>query len=237
MSYPPSGSKDWDEDEVLTESDLEGEFTHTRSLLIPENIDDFSSNATEYRYTTTPDSSNLPVALNHEIRHLRGGLKALYGRTNWDDIPDYILSPWVTVGTNGEYASLAAAITASKTHVRFVSNISVTSETDWTLSNGIIDGNGYSMLVTDSNPITGSILQISGDENVVVNLTLENNDTTGTTTNGLEIDGDKNRGIGLFIFQNGAGGTLTNGLKNTGSSNEVDAIVEDKAGTITNIEA
>ncbi len=217
--------------EILTAADLNATDLNHVTNHIPTMMDDHSADVATYRLNVTPAEGSLPISAAKEFEHLRGGLQSLDGGQYWYN------RFWATVGTYGVYTTLAAAIAAGKTKVRLTSDLSVTAETDWTLSNGIIDGQGHSIKVTDSNPITGSILQISGDENIIMNLTLENNDTTGTTTNGLEVDGDYNRVIDSNVYMNGAGGTLTNAVNDGGNYNVIEVRTEDKAGTITNVEA
>ena len=227
MAYPVTAYKTWSSGNALMAADLNATITKINDEVgMPENIDDFSANSTEYRYYTTPSTGSLPTTASEEFRHLRGAIKRAEVGSSWD-VPKY-----ASVGdSDGDYATIALAVAAGKTHIRLCSNVTVTAEQDFTLSNGIILGHGFKLI--GSSAITGSILQISGNENIVKDLIVEGQHTSGTTTNGFEVTGNKNR-INCFVFQNGAGGTITNAVNDSGSNNVKEIIVEDKAGTITN---
>ena len=214
--------------EILYYTDLNNEFNNIYTYATPSYLEDYSANVSQFRTSSVPDEASLPTTLSGELEVLRGEFKRRKGSAYWGDIP-----PVVTVGTYGDYATLAAAIAASKSRIMLVSNITTTAEIDFTFSNGMILGQGFKIQGTSA--ITGSILEISGDENLV-DVHVEGTHTTGTTTNGLELTGDKNF-VRSYIAQNGAGGTITNAINDGGSNNIIEYSVEDKAGTITNIEA
>ena len=219
--------KTYSSGEILTAADLNATDTNHITNQTPEMTDDYSADAATYALTTTPSISSLPTSLAEDIRHIRGGIKQSKGTQNWYDLPSI-----VTVGTYGDYTTLALALVASKSRIRLVSDLTTIAEIDWTLSNGVIDFNGYSLSGTSA--ITGSILKVSGNENSLRDIIVQGTHTSGTTTNGLEITGARNQGHCIKIFQNGAGGTMTDGLDISGANNQIDAIIDNKAGTITN---
>lgn len=102
MAYPPSVTKVHQNGEILTASDLNGNFTSTCQNLIPENINDYSSNAAQMQQTEDPFPAgvvSLPSDLAGELKRLRYQLNTLAtacGKSQWYE--DLLVS--ATAGAN-----------------------------------------------------------------------------------------------------------------------------------------
>ena len=147
---------------------------------------------------------------------------------------DSLHSEFVTVGGGSydDYADIASAVSASKNKIILTSDIDVTVEQGWTLSNGVIIGNGFKLSGTSA--IGTAILKITGNENIIKDLVIQGTNTSGTHTNGFEITSDLNQCYGIRVFQNGTGGTMTDGVDISGDYNQIDVIIKTKLGTMTN---
>lgn len=56
-----------------------------------DTIEDASANATEFRATKLPTTGSLPTSGREEIKTLRYQLKAITGKTNWDEAPSGVM--------------------------------------------------------------------------------------------------------------------------------------------------
>ncbi len=91
MSYPPSAYKTWTSGEILTASDLNNSFTTVNNSNIPEDIDDYSVDATEMQTTTDPYPASVEskaTSLSGELERLRYVIKQISGETHWYIDPD-----------------------------------------------------------------------------------------------------------------------------------------------------
>ena len=216
--------KTYSSGEILTAADLNATDVNHITNQTLEMTDDYSADAATYHLTTTPSHATLPTSAAEEIRHIRGAVKRNFALSNWDDVPKI-----TSVGTDGEYATIKLAIAASKKKLLLCSDISVTEEQDFSLSNGCIISNGFKII--GSSAIAGAILKVSGND-IDLDVNIEGTHTSGTTTKGLEITGARAKGKAR-IFQNGAGGTITTGVVTSGNYNQLDFTIDDLVGTIT----
>ncbi len=138
----------------------------------------------------------------------------------------------VGTGTDDDYATIALAVAASKNKIILSSDISVTAEQDFSLSDGVINFNGFKIIGTAA--IAGAVFLISGDDNRVSDCFVECTHTSGTTTDGLSVSGNRNQLTKVKSEMNGAGGTVTDAIDVSGDYNQIDAITQDPAGTMSN---
>lgn len=113
--------KNWVSNEVLTASDLNGEFNNLLTNTKPESIEDYSADVTTMRLTTDPGgvgTESLATSLAGEIERLRFVLKRIVGGAQYYSTPDFDLT-----GTLGTANIADSAITTAK-----VNNGAITAE-------------------------------------------------------------------------------------------------------------
>lgn len=142
------------------------------------------------------------------------------------------VTTYVGSSAEADYVDINTAVAASKNRIKLITDITVTVEQVFSLSDGFIDTDGFKII--SATVIAGALLKVTGDHNHM-NVIVESTITSGTTTDGVLLEGDNNRGE-ICVIQNGAGGTITNGvnISATASGNSINTCVMDEAGTITN---
>lgn len=86
--------KSWVSNEVLTASDLNGEFNNLLTNTKPESIEDYSVDATTMRLTADPGtvgSESLAASLAGELERIRFAIKRIVGGAQWYSAPAYDL--------------------------------------------------------------------------------------------------------------------------------------------------
>lgn len=191
----------------------------------------WTNNAT---YRTEPATGRKNTGYEYEdkpaYQHFNWLLYHIYEWVNW--ISEWI-GGWYTIGSNGDYASLNAAIADSKTKIKLKEDLLVSSIQTISLDKVILNFNGFK-IYTGTSAIASALLAITGND-CIVDAYIESNNTSGSTTTGLSITGDGNS-IRCFIKQNGAGGTLTNGcvIESGAIANDLSMFTEETLGTMTN---
>lgn len=151
--------------------------------------------------------------------------------SEWIDWFDQFVGDYYTVGTGGDYADVNAAIADSKTKIRLIEDLIVTSLQDISLDNVILDFNGFK-IGTTTNSLAG-VLELSGDNIKLKNAYVYAAHSSGTNTAILVVSGDYCKVNGCRV-ENNAAGTSTTGVVISGSNNNFDGIILQNAGTITN---
>ena len=135
MSYPPSAFKTWTSGEILTASDLNNTVTAINNSNITEDIDDYSTNASEMQSTVDPypsSTESLPTSLSGELERLRYLIAQITGKTYWYQDPSPTLSDTVNkTGAQtiaGDKTFTGAIITPNATSTS--PSITHTSDTD-----------------------------------------------------------------------------------------------------------
>jgi len=151
--------------------------------------------------------------------------------TRW--LGNSVFKDFATVGsgTYDDYADINAAVAGGASKIILTSDIEVTTQQTFSINDGIIIGNGYSILQTTGAAI--HMLYVSGYNCRINDLTFYLTNTTGTVTSALTIVNYATQARGIRIQQNGAGGTLTNGLYVNANYNIFDGIIRNQAGTMT----
>lgn len=106
MSYPPSAYKTWTSGEILTAADLNNTVTTINNSNQTEDIDDYSTNATEMRVNTDPypaAAESLPTSLSGELERIRYIIKQITGKSQW-----YVDA--AAIGSKGADVASAAAL-------------------------------------------------------------------------------------------------------------------------------
>jgi hypothetical protein len=106
MSFPPSKSKTYVNGEVLTHTDLNTSLSDAVNSNIPEDIDDYSVNATEMQTTTDPYPAaavSLPTTIAGELERIRYIIKQITGKSQW-----YVDA--AAIGTKGADVASASAL-------------------------------------------------------------------------------------------------------------------------------
>ena len=152
----------------------------------------------------------------------------------WTKFLAFAFQDFVMVGSNSfnDYATIVLAIAGGKKKLILTSDIEVTAQQNFSLSDGIIIGNGFKIKGTAA--IAGAILLISGSDNRLKDLIAEGTHTSGTIIDGIKVSGSRNQGSGIRVNQNGAGGTMTDGFDFSGNDNQLDVMTRQIAGTLTN---
>jgi hypothetical protein len=132
-----------------------------------------------------------------------------------------------------DYATINLAVAANKSKIILTSDLLVTAPQEFSLSNGIIIGNGFKIYTTSTSFPSGGLLEIDGHENSVRDIILEGQHTSNSVDYGFLVGGNLNTCLGIKVFQNGSGGTMTTGFLLSGNYNSVSGQVQAKAGTIT----
>lgn len=90
-SYP----KEWNDQENLTNKDLNAQFQAVLENFNPEGIDDYSTDVAQMQLQTSPGdlgSESLPVSLAGELERIRYQIAAIIGQTYWYQKPAASLS-------------------------------------------------------------------------------------------------------------------------------------------------
>lgn len=131
MSYPPSSYRTWTAGEILTASDLNNAFTTSNSANIPEDIDDYSVNATEMRVTTDPYPAgveSLATSLSGELERIRYLIAQITGETQWYIDPDgTLVQVFTSAATFAGAKIFSSAVTISPTTNQLVLGVTNTT--------------------------------------------------------------------------------------------------------------
>lgn len=170
MAFPPSVYKTWIAGETLTAADLNNSMQVIPNSNIPEDIDDFSVNATEMQTQTDPGESgseSLATSLSEELARLRFAHKDATGKTYWYQTPSSTIETIVN-GTQtfagAKTFSSAVNFTATSNHIylttagagRAIISAASIATTDRVYSFPDISANGTVALLEGSQTFTGA---------------------------------------------------------------------------------
>lgn len=137
--------KTWVSNEVLTASDLNGEFNNLLNNTIPASIEDYSADVSTMQSTTDPGgvgTESLATTLAGEIQRIRYAIKRIVGGAQWYTAPVFDLGS--TVSTS-EIAD--AAVTQAK-RAALGQQISSSSATFNTASTTGVDVTNLTVTIT-----------------------------------------------------------------------------------------
>ena len=139
--------KTWVSNEVLTASDLNGEFNNLLNNTIPASIEDYSADVSTMQTTTDPGgvgTESLATTLAGELTRIRYKLKQIIGGAQWYSTPDFDLT-----GTLGTSNIADGAITPAK-KASLGQQVSSSCSTFNTTSTSYVDVTNLSVTITST---------------------------------------------------------------------------------------
>jgi len=195
--------KTWIANEDVAASDLNAEFDNVLNNLVPDQLDDYSTNAAEMQLTTNPGevgTESLATTLAGELERVRFSLDEIVGKDEWYESPSASieeLNKLITSTTNNIISGKSRADSsqlialdpdgtaatvvlrgAGTSFVYKIEAISYTIDSDVTLSSlQVASGDGTSdvALVDDISLADGLLTKVTGEHRTILTI-----DTVGS---------------------------------------------------------
>lgn len=192
--------KTWVSNEVLTASDLNGEFNNLLNNTIPASIEDYSADVSTMQSTTDPGgvgTESLATTLAGEIQRLRYKIKQLMNGAQWYSAPVGSLS------TGGISTAAIAALAVTRAKMEAVGQQLSSSASSNVTSTSYADVTNLTITITSTGrPIFLALVS----DGAAGQITIDSGTTISVTASLKFVRDSTDVGFGVMAYSGGTSG-------------------------------